>query len=300
MIATVVKRRTKQLRVPETVIGPRPFVKWAGGKSQLVGELRKRIPSSWDPERDVYVEPFLGGGALYWALRPARAHLCDACPELVGAWEVLGTSAETLIARLSEVEANYRKDSEATYYSVRSAPHWTAGDLDRVDRAVRFIFLNKAGFNGLWRVNKVGQHNVPWGRNPKATICDVDNLRACSAHLAKCQPVMSCGDFASVGPVPPGALVYLDPPYSPVSKTASFTSFTKDGFGPADQKRLVAYAARLVRQGVHVIVSQSADEEVVDLYRKKGFDCQQVPARRSINSKGYGRGAVFEYIIAGG
>ena len=182
------------------------------------------------------------------------------------------------------------------YYAVREYVCGEHGDAPAV-QAADFIFLNKAGFNGLYRVNKAGQFNVSWGKKPKVTICDTENLRLCSAALRDAD--LRSADFATAldAECMAGVLVYCDPPYVPVSKTANFTTYTAAGFTYTDQIRLLACAVEWKRAGAHVILSQAADESLIEQYRRCGFKCDQVQARRAVNSKGTGRGCVPEYII---
>ena len=302
MIATVVSKKKPRSReasveVADAGLRPRGFVKWAGSKRQLLPELVRRIPRAWCADRDQYYEPFVGAGALYWELAPRRAHLGDLNPDLVTSWTVLRDDSAELIALLAKIQEEYRKDPEAVFSRYRSlGPHL----LSTVERAARFIFLNKSCFNGLFRVNSKGIFNVPWGKNPKATVCDEVNLGACARQLRDSVTSITLGDFSLMRGMPAGSLVYLDPPFSPLTKTANFTSFTAEKFRRADQERLVSYAAELAGAGVHVVASQSCDEDVVDLYRDEGFRCDLVPAVRAINCRGYGRGVVGEYIISSG
>jgi DNA adenine methylase len=272
----------------------RPFLKWAGGKTQLLDELKARVPSSWSPLRDLYVEPFLGAGALYLKLKPLHARLNDLNAELIVCWQALRDCPHEVCEMLGEMETQYRANPEDTYYSVRMM---IPSSLEIPARAARFIMLNKAGFNGLYRVNKHGHCNVPWGQNKWVNLLDVPNLNACSDLLQSTDVELTSVDFADVSSIGPGALVYLDPPYAPVSKTSDFTAFTKEKFRATDQKRLASYALKLSKRGCHVIVSQSADPETVKLYSEHGFTCDLVSAKRKINSKASGRGDVGEYII---
>jgi len=276
---------------------PKPFLKWAGGKTQLLPELQKRIPTTWNRETDLYVEPFLGGGALFWELQPKNAILADANEELYIAWLGLDTLyVEDTLKELRELRRRYQLgDPETTYYDTRA---WEPPSSEIGARAARTIFLNKAGFNGLYRVNGKGEFNVPWGKNPAANVFDEENLAACANFLHDNQTDLNRRDFESLkcGGVE-GALVYCDPPYVPTSKTSNFTAYTVGGFTYADQLRLAVWAARLRANGAHVILSQAADEILIDQYRRLGFKCDKVAARRNINSKGSKRGPVGEYII---
>jgi DNA adenine methylase len=277
-----------------------PFLKWAGGKTQLLPELLKRIPPSWNRETDLYVEPFLGGGALFWELQPKNAVLGVASEELYIAWLGLDTLyVDDTFENLCRLRDRYARLPEATYYAIRESEP-AAGAIGT--RAARTIFLNKTCFNGLYRVNSKGGFNVPWGQNPAATVFDEENLSACANFLRDNQPDLNHRDFESLpcsgvsGGVR-GAFIYCDPPYVPVSKTSNFTSYTAGGFTYADQLRLAVWAAKLRDAGAHVMLSQAADEILIDQYRRLGFKCDKVAARRNINSKGAKRGPVGEYII---
>lgn len=279
-------------------VKPKPFLKWAGGKTQLLPKLLKRIPQSWNPETDWYVEPFVGAGALFWELQPRQAALNDINEELYTTWLAFDPLyVSEFFHALRDLREPYAIDPEGTYYRWR-ALKVRPGDIGV--RAARMVFLNKAGFNGLYRVNKSGEFNVPWGRNPEANFFDEGNLRACAQFLnggaTDTIANLSCVDFESAH-VPTGALWYADPPYTPISKTSNFTSYTADGFSYADQLRLLVHAIRLKAAGIHVLLSQAADESLIDQYRHCGFTCDFVEARRAINSKGGGRGPIGEYII---
>jgi DNA adenine methylase len=279
---------------------PRPFLKWAGGKTQLLPELLKRIPKTWNRETDFYVEPFVGAGALFWELQPAHAILNDANEELYIAWLALEACyIKEFFTVLGALRGYYAARPEETYYEWRALK--VKPDYIGM-RAARTVFLNKAGFNGLYRVNADGGFNVPWGRNPKANIFDEENLAACAEFLRGADLVFHRGDFADALPAapPPGTLVYCDPPYVPVSKTSNFTTYTAGGFPYVDQLRLVQYAVWLRDCGCHVMLSQAADEILIDQYRRCGFKCDLVSARRNVNSKAGKRGPVGEYIIHGG
>ena len=263
---------------------PRPFVKWVGGKAQILAELRKRMP----PEFGTYHEPFVGGGALFFATKPTRAVLSDGNERLIRAYRGVRDDVDGVIRRLRKM----RNDKEF-YLRIRSEPI----DAARRDAAVAawLIYLNKCGFNGLYRVNRRNGFNVPYGRNPNATICDEENLRACSARLRGVQ--LHHGDFAAVADrAEPGDFVYFDPPYVPVSATADFTSYTSDGFGMAEQIKLRDVALALKRNGVHVMLSNSASPIVRKLYRED-FTLDRILATRAVNSRADRRGKVGELLI---
>jgi DNA adenine methylase len=286
---------TKSKRETEKIQLARPFVKWVGGKRQLLPELRKRVPDSWSPDRDPYAELFVGSGALYFELRPRRALVCDLSQELVAVWKAVRDDVVSVIHQLRSLERRYRLDPEPTYYEVRG---WRPADLGPSTLAARFILLNKAGFNGLYRVNKLGLFNSPWGRNPAVTICDAENLQRCSDLMREGELKIECGDFDSARDLKPGTLVYLDPPYVPRTPTANFRGFNQVKFSRPDHDRLAKYAREVSDAGCHVVVSQSDDEQVAQLYRDRGFTVELVDAVRMVNSCGYARGRVGELIIS--
>jgi DNA adenine methylase len=275
---------------------PRPFLKWAGGKTQLLPELLKRAPAKWR----TYYEPFLGGGALFWALRPPLAVLSDVNQELVSAYLAVQQDVAGLVRELESLFAGH---CEVQYRAVRSE-EVGVGALCRA--AARTIYLNKTCFNGLFRVNSRGQFNVPMGRYAKPPACDADNLRACSALLRATVPGCAgyaktrvlCADFRlALANFGEGDFAYLDPPYAPVSETSNFTAFTAGKFGPAEHEALADLAIDLKRRGGHVLLSGSDTPESVALYESRGLRVEHVLARRNINSKGGGRGVVGEILV---
>lgn len=264
----------------------KPFLKFAGGKTALLPEIRKRIPDKFRQ----YVEPFVGGGAVFFALAASgkiksKPILGDNNEELIETYCDVRLDVDTVIAGLKIHE---RKHSEEYYYKTRAS--------HAVNVAPRMIYLNKTGFNGLYRVNKKGEFNTPFGRYTNPTICDEENLRACAAALKNVE--FFSGDFEStMEQAKKGDFCYCDPPYVPVSTTSNFTSYTRDGFTLDDQKRLADCARRLVKRGVHVLLSNSDTPLVRKLY--KGFKLEKVEAPRRINSKGGKRGNVGELLISG-
>jgi DNA adenine methylase len=264
-------------------MNPGPFFKLAGGKRKLVSELVKYIPSSFN----TYYEPFVGGGALFWhlsGLKP-RAVLSDTNPDMIAAYLAVRDNVEELIKVLSR----YPRDKDF-YLELRARTSINDGN---VIRGARFIYLLKCGFNGLWRTNKAGLYNVPFGDN-NGTICDAELLRWCSMRLKNVTII--CTDFTHVlGKAVANDLVYFDPPYVPLNPTSNFTNYTVNGFDLEDQIRLRKTAEMLKNRGVHVILSNSSSPIVEKLY--KGFDIQQIEAKRSINSKGDKRGPIKEVII---
>jgi len=233
-----------------------------------------------------YFEPFLGGGALFFDRLPETGVLSDVNAEIVGCYVAVRDQVEKLIRALKR----HRYDVDH-YYAVRDTD---PESLAPVERAARTIFLNKTGFNGLYRVNRSGKFNVPFGRYAKPVICDEDNLRACSAALARIELTVS--DFEpSVDQAKPGDFVYLDPPYVPLSRTATFTAYAPGGFGPAAQQRLAHVFGRLAERRVHVLLSNSDVPEIRRLYG--AYRVEIVKATRSINSKPSRRGPVSEVLV---
>lgn len=264
--------------------GPRrPFVKWAGGKRQLLPELLRHVPERYGS----YYEPFVGGGALFFELRAPVARLTDVNERLVRTY--LGVRNH--VERVIELLEGYRHDAE-TFYRLREVDIDAESDADV---AAWFIYLNKVGFNGLYRVNRKNRFNVPFGRHKNPTICDAPTLRACSAALAGA--TIEKSDFeAAVADAEPGDLVYFDPPYVPLSGTSNFTSYTSEGFGPEAQVRLRDLALTLKQRGVHVLLSNSSAAVVRELYQT-GFTTTEVSATRLVNSKVTGRRAITELVI---
>jgi len=270
---------------------PRPFLKWAGGKTQLVPELLARLPRRFG----AYHEPFVGGGALFFALHRAgrlderRVLLSDVNAELIDTYCAIRSLVSQVIERLAE----HRYDRDHFYRVRAQQPE----ELKLVERAARMIYLNRCGFNGLYRVNAAGRFNVPFGRYSNPRICDAENLRAVARALRgvglECTPFERVAERAA-----PGDVVYFDPPYVPLSTTARFTSYARDGFGPAEQQRLAEVFAALAGRGVGVMLSNSDAPLVHELYA--GFRRDTVQARRAVNSRKDRRGPVGELLVLGG
>lgn len=264
---------------------PRPFLKWAGGKHQLLPELRTHVPKWYQ----TYREPFLGGGALFFELRPIRAVLSDWNPELMTTFVAVRDAVELLISLLQSYEA---KHGPKLYEELRRLPF--SPDRTSVSTAARMIYLNKTCFNGLYRVNSDGHFNVPMGKfRTPPTICDAENLRACSEALRYAQ--IHNWDFQyALRQARSGDLVYCDPPYLPSSDTANFTGYTDDKFGVEDHEALAWSAAAAKRRGAHVLLSSAGNEKSREVYRD--FQLREVESRRAINSKADARGAVREFL----
>ena len=240
------------------------------------------LPKSWGR----YFEPFVGGGALFFALRPRNAVLTDSNAELVNVYRVVRDKLEALIEELSKHP--YDKDH---YYEVRAQDPRTLTD---VEAAARMIYLNKTAFNGLYRVNKSGRFNVPFGRYSNPKICDRPRLRAASEALRGV--VVAQRDFSEVVHFTrPGDFVYFDPPYVPRSATSNFTNYASGGFGLEQQRRLAQIFRELDRAGVKVMLSNSDTDLVRSLYHD--FRIDTVLARRAVNSKASARGPITEVVV---
>ena len=264
--------------------GARPFIKWAGGKRQLLPALIERVPDFYG----TYFEPFLGGGALFFSQRPGQAVLADVNTRLIRTYRGVRDHVDDVIGLLRE----YPHDSRF-YYDLRQRDIDSASDAEV---AAWFIYLNKTGYNGLYRVNRGNGFNVPFGRYANPTICDEPTLRACSAALAGVERLLVSDFEVAVEGANRGDFVYFDPPYVPLSITSSFTSYTSHGFGPEDQIRLRDLARRLKKRGVRVLLSNSSAPFVRDLYAED-FDVEEVLATRMVNSKASARGAIIELVI---
>jgi DNA adenine methylase len=279
-----------------TLVVAHPFVKIAGGKRKLLPLLREHVPGGfYRPQfksTATYFEPFVGGGALFFDLEYPRCVLGDTCTPLVTAYRTIRDSVTTVITLLSALSGSNDKES---YYRIRER-NFEVGT--EAERAAEFLYANRVCFNGLFRVNKSGRFNVPFGDNPKATICDEDNLRAVSRRLQGVE--LRQADFASaVADAREGDFVYFDPPYAPISKTSNFTGYSSGGFTDKDQERLRDLLLDLKwARGVHVVLSNSSAPLVRDLYGDPAqFTIHEVRAARSINSKATKRGDVTELVI---
>jgi DNA adenine methylase len=270
-----------------------PFLKWAGGKAKLAPRILDLAPAGFGR----YHEPFLGGGAVFFAVEAAgRAHaavLSDANADLIHCFAAVRDDTEAVIAELGRLAADYlpagAAERAAFYYARRAAV-----PASPAAAAARLIFLNRTCYNGLYRVNRRGQFNVPFGRHANPTICDEPGLRAASAALQRAH--LEVADFEIVLRLAePGDLVYFDPPYAPLSPTSSFTNYTTDGFTNADQARLADVYRALDRRGCLLMLSNSSAPLIRDLYQD--FHLNEISARRAINSKPDRRGIITELLI---
>ena len=287
----------------------RPFIKWVGGKTQLLEDIKKSLPKNLSERKELtYVEPFVGGGAvLFWILQEypniTKAVINDINAELICTYRVIRNNVEPLITELSRLQAEYlpldeegRKD-----YFLQQRALFNSKETSDVQTAALFIFLNRTCFNGLYRVNSKGAFNVPHGRYSNPRICDEATLRADSALLQKVE--ILCGDFAQTGKYAgENVLYYFDPPYRPLTETAAFTSYSADGFDDAEQTRLRDFCDEIAGHKSMFIASNS-DPQNVDSEDKffdklyEMFNIKRVSAARMINSKGDGRGAISEIMI---
>ena len=289
---------------------PKPFVKWAGGKGQLVEQLDALLPKDFaSKENLVYVEPFVGGGAMLFHVLASyphikRAVINDLNAGLVTCYRTTKDSPEELIAELRRLqEEYYSRDSEGARQEMFLAKRtrYNSHKAGKVETAALFIFLNRTCFNGLYRVNSKGLYNVPFGKAVRPLICDADTIRADSAVLQKVE--ILCGDYSLVtNAVRTEAFFYFDPPYRPLTKTAAFTAYSKDGFGDDEQKRLSAFCRELDARGCRWLLSNSDphNTDPTDMFFEEiyvGFDIRRVKASRAINSKAEGRGKISELAI---
>ncbi|MDE2746554.1 MAG: DNA adenine methylase [Chloroflexota bacterium] len=274
----------------------KPFLKWAGGKKSLLPELLQAVPE----QIETYYEPFVGGGALFFALQSEGrfkwAVLSDSNRELINAYVQVRDNVEGLIRALSVHQRKYREaeDRAEYYYTIRSKKLTCS-----LGGAANLIFLNKTCYNGLYRVNSKGGFNVPHGRYANPRICDEENLRAASEALQGVE--LTVADFAEApANAREGDFVYFDPPYVPLSETAYFTSYTAKDFGMDEQARLARTATTLAAQGSCVTLSNSGHPDVASMYSSQAFCLNEVQVRRAINSKAKSRGPVREYLIQSG
>lgn len=263
-----------------------PIVKWVGGKRQLMFELIKNMPKSYNR----YFEPFIGGGALFFELQPEQAYISDMNEELINLYSVVRDNVYELIKDLSKHEVS--KEYFLEIRNIDRTEQYT--ELSDVERASRFIYLNRTCFNGMYRVNSQGQFNVPFGHYKNPRIIDKNNLLNCSELLKKTE--IKCADFSEIlTKVKKGDLVYFDPPYVPLNETSSFTSYTKDGFDMNMQFKLRDVCDELDNKGVKFMLSNSDTKLVNELY--VNYEIKKVFASRQINANADGRGKITEVLV---
>jgi DNA adenine methylase len=294
----------------------RPILKWAGGKRQLLPKLRPFYPGHFRQ----YFEPFIGSGAVFLDLHNAgllegrEVRLSDINADIIGCYRMVRDAVDEVIARLRALESGYRARGADYFYEVRDSEFNPArravqesGDPSccyTPHLAAMLIFLNRTGYNGLFRVNARGEFNVPAGRHARPRICDESNLRLLSAAFAMPGLSLDVRPFDdALAAAGASDFVYLDPPYAPLSTTARFTSYTAGGFGAAEQERLQQAVIQLASRGAFVLLSNSSAPDIRRLYasdegaRRAGLRTTTVPARRAINSRATSRGPVREYLI---
>jgi DNA adenine methylase len=307
---------TRNATREKTPNGVRPILKWAGGKRQLLPVLRQYYPRRFSR----YLEPFLGSGAVFLdchnrgLLEGTRVQLSDMNADVIGCYRMVRDDVEAVIEKLTALEDGHRADGRQHFYAVRDGQfNELRRDVHKSDEpagaytpalAAMLIYLNRTGYNGLFRLNSRGAYNVPLGRYTSVTICDADNLRRLSAALQRPGLTLETRNFDSaLGEGQRDDFIYLDPPYAPVSRTAHFTSYTALRFGRDEQSALQRTVVRLARLGASVLLSNSVAPEIRRLYadnidaRSAGLRARKVPARRAINSRASGRGTVDEYLI---
>jgi DNA adenine methylase len=272
----------------------RPFLKWAGGKRQLLPILQKHIPRNWG--ENCYFEPFIGAGALFLALQRPKAVINDTNEELINCYLTIRDFPEQLLELTNQYQTQISKEH---YYQLRELDrHPDFEKLSNLERAARILYLNKTCFNGLFRVNSQGQFNVPFGDNKKPQIAEQVVIMAVSKYLNQKGIQILNLDFAeSVTTAKTGDFIYFDPPYDPVSDTASFTGYALNGFGKDQQERLKQVSDRLVDKGCKVLLSNSATDFIKQLYSDRRYSIIEVEASRHINSIGANRGKINEVLI---
>ncbi len=268
---------------------PAPFIKWVGGKSRLAAELLARAPCQFKR----YHEPFVGGAALFFRLRPTSALLTDLNADLVDCYRAVKTEVDAVIAALAPHRARH---DEAYFYQTRARWNAARHELPLAERAALFVYLNKTCYNGLFRVNRSGEFNVPAGRYTNPAILDEAGLRAASRALKRVT-LAAAPYHAVLDRARAGDFVYFDPPYVPLTATANFTSYTAGSFGADEQARLADVFRRLVKRGCHLLLSNSDTPLVRELYA--GFRIDRVLCARGVNRDPSKRGAVAEVIVSG-
>ena len=275
------------IRAVSDLAKAKPFLKWVGGKRQLLPEIRQVMPESYNH----YFEPFMGGAALFFDTQPDHAYLSDVNEELVNCYLCVRDTPQELIEALS-----HHYYDEAYYYHIRNLDRDVEAyaALSPNARAARLMFLNRAGFNGMYRVNSKGAFNVPFGRYSNPTILNEPLIMSASRALSSAQ--ISTSSYLHVeDAAEAGDFVYFDPPYIPLSKTAHFTRYAKDDFAYEDQLRLAKTCQILHEKGVRFVASNAYHEDIQGLY--KGFEIKEIKARRAINAKADGRKPISEALI---
>jgi len=267
-----------------------PFLKWAGGKRQLMPEIREMLPDGVTTHP--YYEPFIGGGALFFELLPKRAVINDYNEELINVYTVIRDNPSELIEDLKR-----HKNTAEYFYKIRAIDRQPLfSNLTRIERASRIIYLNKTCYNGLYRVNNAGEFNSPFGRYKNPNIVNEPVIKAVSKYLNSSQIQISSCDYALIlKDIPTDSFVYLDPPYHPISESSSFTGYVQGGWDEGDQLRLRDVCNRLRDNGIKFLLSNSASNFIREIY--SDYNIHIVQAKRSVNSNSSRRGQVDEFLI---
>ncbi|WP_302150857.1 DNA adenine methylase [uncultured Alistipes sp.] len=295
--------------IPEVKRYAKPFVKWAGGKTQLLGEIEKSLPDNFASIEDVvYVEPFVGGGAvLFWLLQRysniSRAIINDINSDLINVYSVVKVSPDKLVRELQQLESAYIRlgAQERKDYYAEQRSLFNEKSASKEVMAALFVFLNRTCFNGLYRVNAKGAFNVPHGKYANPKICDERNIWAVSELLQRVE--ILCGDFSKTLEYASNkSLFYIDPPYKPLTETSSFTSYAKEGFNDEEQIRLGRFCMEISKRRAMFVASNSDPQEMNPqddfFYRVYDtFNIRKVQASRMINANPSGRGKLFEIMI---
>jgi len=266
----------------------KPILKWAGGKRQLLPNIISLFPKHY--KELTYHEPFVGSGAVFFTIEPKTGTINDINHHLINFFKIVRDKPEDLIQ-----EASKYKYEKETYYMLRD--RFNEEEITDLERAALFLYFNKTGFNGLWRVNSKGKFNVPFGRYKNPTIVPEEKIRESSKVLENSD--ILCTDFTYIiEAAEEGDLCYFDPPYEPVSETSYFTSYTAKGFDMKEQERLSSTCKKLDEKGVYFVLSNSHVKQIVDLYETNPrFNVEIVQARRAINSKATKRGPINEILV---
>ena len=287
----------------------KPFIKWVGGKSQLLNEIKKKYPLEFKK----YCEPFVGGGAVLFdilsSMHPETVLINDINKELINTYTQIKNNCDGMINQLSEIQTLYKSNSleenKTFFYEKRQRYNElkvNGNDVENLEKAALFIFLNKTCFNGLYRVNSKGLFNVPFNNAKNPLLCDEENLRVCSEVLQNVE--MRVGDYKQcIDFIDSNTFVYIDPPYRPLTQTAAFTSYSENGFTDKEQRELGDFITEISNKGAMVLASNSDpknsdinDDFFDDLYSK--FEIKRVSAARMINSNAKKRGAINELLIS--
>lgn len=272
----------------------KPFLKWAGGKRQLLPEILKHLPKNIG--KTTYFEPFLGGGALLFELQPKQAIVNDSNRELINCYRVIKDDVEELIEILKIHKAKNSKEYFDYLRGIDRSKEYSK--FSKAEKAARIIYLNKTCYNGLFRVNSKGYFNVPFGSYKNPNILDDAVLRGVNDYFNQNTVTFLNRDFAeAVKDAKKGDFIYFDPPYDPVSNTASFTGYDINGFNQNEQKRLKQVVDELTEKGCHVMLSNSATQFILDLYKDYKNTTKIVSATRSINSNALKRGKINEVLV---